>query len=83
MNRLFGFLILLVICVAAIGFYRGWFTVSSGSPDAASHNVDINLSVDTDKVKADAETVQEKAVELTGQAKDGANELADQARESK
>lgn len=83
MNRFYGFLIVLVICVAAIGFYRGWFAVSSHSPDAASQKVDINLSVDPDKMKADAETVKDKAVELTGQAKEGANELVDPTNESK
>ena len=78
MNRLFGFLIVLAICVTAIGFYRGWFTVSSHSPDAASQKVEINLSVDPDKMKADAETVKEKAEELTGQAKKEASELGQQ-----
>ena len=78
MNRLFGFLIVLVICVAGIGLYRSWFTVSSHSPDAASQKVDINLSVDPDKMKADAETVKEKAEELTGQAKKEASELGQQ-----
>ncbi len=83
MNRLFGILIVLVICFAAVGFYRGWFTVSSRSPDAASQKVDINLSVDPAKMKADAESVKEKAVELTGQTKENASELDHQASESK
>jgi len=83
MNRLFAFLIVVVICVAGIGFYRSWFTVSSPSPNAESHKVNINLTVDPDKVKADAETVKDKAAELTGQATEGANELVDQASDSK
>ncbi|MEO8494312.1 MAG: hypothetical protein ABI614_04530 [Planctomycetota bacterium] len=83
MNRLFGFLIVLVICVAVIGFYRGWFAVSSRSPDAASQKVDINLSVDPEKMKADAETVKEEALELTGQAAEGTKKLVDEASESK
>jgi hypothetical protein len=33
--------------------------------------------VNPDKVKADAETVKDKAAELTGQAKDKVNELGD------
>jgi cell division protein FtsX len=83
MNRLFAFLIVVVVCVVAIGFYRSWFTVSSQSPNAESHQVDINVTLDPDKVKADAETVKEKAVELTGQAKEGAHELVDQPSDSK
>lgn len=83
MNRLFAFLIVVVICVAGIGFYRSWFTVSSPNSSAESHKVDINLSVDPDKVKADAEIVKDKAAELTGQAKEEAHELIDQPSDSK
>ena len=67
MNRVFAFLIVVVICVAGIGFYRSWFTVSSPDSNAESHKVDINLTVDPDKVKADADIVKDKAAELTGQ----------------
>ena len=77
MNKLFAFLFVLLICIAGVGFYRSWFTVSSPSPNAESNKVNINLTVDPDKVKADAETVKDKAAELTGQATEGANELVD------
>ncbi len=79
MNRLFAFLVVLVLCVVGIGFYRSWFTVTSPSSDSESHKVNVSVTVDPDKVKADAETVKEKAVELTDQAMEGANELGDQA----
>jgi len=81
MKKLFGMLLLLLICVVGIGFYRGWFSVSSHSIDADSHKVDLNLTVDGDKVKADAETVKEKAVELTGEAKQEASKLGHQAKD--
>lgn len=81
MKRLFGTLLLLLICVAGVGFYRGWFSVSTHGTDGENHNVDVNLSVDTDKVKADAETVKEKAVELTHEAGSEASKLGDQAKE--
>lgn len=82
MNRLFVLLIVVVICVAGIGFYRSWFTVSNPSPNTESHKVNINLTVDSDKVKADAEAVKDKAAELTGQATEGASELVDPASDS-
>lgn len=78
MNRLFVFLIVVVICVAGIGFYRSWFTVSSPNSNSESHKVDINLTVDPDKVKADAEIVKDKAAELTGQVTEEAHDLVDQ-----
>ena len=70
MKRFCSLLIVLVIGVAGIGYYRGWFTVS-GSREAVSHKVDVNLTVDPDKVKADAQTVKDKASELTGEVKEG------------
>ena len=70
MRRFRSLLIVLAIGVAGIGYYRGWFTVS-GSREAVSHKVDVNLTVDPDKVKADAQTVKDKASELTGEVKEG------------
>ena len=70
MKRFRSLLIVLAIGVAGIGYYRGWFTVS-GSREAVSHKVDVNLTVDPDKVKADAQTVKDKASELTGEVKEG------------
>ena len=70
MKRFCSMLFVLVIGVAGIGFYRGWFTVSE-SREAVSHKVDVHVTVDPDKVKADAQTVKDKASELTGEVKEG------------
>ena len=70
MKRFCSLLIVLAIGVAGIGFYRGWFTVSE-SREAVSHKVDVHVTVDPDKVKADAQTVKDKASELTGEVKEG------------
>lgn len=64
MQRFRSLLIVLAIIVVSVGFYRGWFSVS-GSREAVSHKVDVNLTVDPDKVKEDAEIVKAKAKELT------------------
>ncbi len=58
MKWLIKFLVVLVLCVLGVGFVRGWFAVSK-APDTESNKVNINLSVDKDKVKADAEKVKE------------------------
>jgi len=68
MKRLCGILIVLAVLAVGIGFYRGWFVVTSGR-ETMSNKVDVNLTVDPDKVRADAEAVQVKAAELTSQAK--------------
>ena len=79
MNRLFAVLIVLALLVVGFGFYRGWFALSSRSPDAGSNKVNINLTVDRDKMQEDAETVKNRATELTGKATEGASEPGDQA----
>ena len=81
MKRFRPLLILLAVIVVGLGFYRGWFTVS-GSREAVSHKVDVNLTVDTDKVKADAETVKDKAKELTGKTTNDASDFGKQARDN-
>ncbi len=80
MKKLFGILCFLLICIAGIGFYREWFSVSTHNGESESHKIDVNLTVDTDKVKADAETVKVKAAELTGDVKDEASQFGNQAK---
>ena len=60
----------LVLCVAGLGFYRGWFTLSSHGRDAKSNKIDVNLSVDPDKVKEDVDGVTDKSRDLGNQARD-------------
>jgi hypothetical protein len=63
-------LFVLLLCVIGIGFYRGWFALSSNSPDAGNGKVNINLTVDPDKARQDAEKVKEKATRLGDRAKE-------------
>jgi hypothetical protein len=48
-------LVALLLCLAVIGLFRGWFSFSSPSRDPQSEQVNISVSVDTAKVKADAQ----------------------------
>jgi predicted negative regulator of RcsB-dependent stress response len=57
-------LFVLLVIVIAVGFYRGWFSFSSRSHDA-ENKVDVNLTVDRDKIQEDAESVKKKTSELT------------------
>jgi len=62
MNRIIiGVLVVLTLCVVAFGFYRGWFVLSSPSSGTGSNQVNVNLTVDPDKVKADAESLNQEA----------------------
>ena len=78
--KVVGVLVVLVLCVVVVGFYRGWFSLSSDGSGTESNKV--TLTVDSDKVKDDAERVQDKTTELAGKASDEAKELGDQARDS-
>ena len=82
-RNLITIVFVILLCVVGVGFYRGWFALSKSSPDSGSNKVNINLMVDTDKIKADAETVKEKTTELTGQAKEVAKKPGNQATDVK
>lgn len=60
------FLLLLVI-IASIGFYRGWFKLSTQNDGSRDGNVEVKLNVNRDKMDADAMAGQNKVQELTGQ----------------
>lgn len=58
-------LIVLFVCLVAFGFYRGWFVLSSHEADKKSNKVNVNLTMDKGKIQEDAQTVKQKATELT------------------
>jgi len=82
-NRLFPVLIVLVLLVIGFGFYRGWIAMSSSNADKGSSKVNVNLTLDGNKLQEDAAAVQSKAAELTGGTKQGANEPGDPVSNSK
>jgi hypothetical protein len=63
-------LVLLAIAFVVLGFFRHWFQVSSESTE---QTIQVNLTVDKEKLLADKESAQEtgrnlyqKALDLTG-----------------
>lgn len=62
---LFKGLVLIVLCVVGVGFYRGWFVLSSHQDVAGSNKVDVNLTVHPDKMKEDAKAVGAGAKDLS------------------
>jgi hypothetical protein len=63
-------LIVLVIIVVVAGFIRGWFAPSAPHREENTGRVDVNVSVDPQRMKEDAEQVKDKAVEIEGRIKD-------------
>jgi len=64
--RIIKGLLVLALCVAVLGVYRGWFSLSSYSRDAESNKINVNLTVDPGKMKDDAEKLKDKTTALTG-----------------
>jgi predicted negative regulator of RcsB-dependent stress response len=60
MRNLIVTLVLLAAIVIGVGIYRGWFTFSS-SHDSGTDQRSIQLNIDENKAKSDAEKVKEKA----------------------
>jgi hypothetical protein len=67
MKNLLFVLIVLVAGVAALGWYRGWFTVSTGTDD-------INVKMNKEQLKDDEEKAKTKLEGLKGQIKDKTTE---------
>jgi hypothetical protein len=69
MKRTFAVLFVLVVLVVAVGFYRGWFSVTSHSSESGK-DVDVHLRVDKSQMDQDAEDVKQEAVDLLDKVKE-------------
>ncbi len=66
MKSIFKMLIVLVICLVVVGFWRGWFSFSStGTGDKQKE--EINVSVDKEKIRED---VQKAKAKIAGEVKE-------------
>lgn len=62
MRKFLGTLVILLVIVAAVGYLRGWFNVTTQSEQDETN---IELRIDKEKIKQDAAAAKEKARELT------------------
>ncbi|MGA2061491.1 MAG: hypothetical protein ABSG67_13495 [Thermoguttaceae bacterium] len=63
MKALFGAILLLLACIVGLGFYQGWFHITTHGTDQKSS---ATITVDKDKIRADEGKAKEK-VEDFGQ----------------
>ena len=61
MRKSLGTLVLLAIVICAIGFIRGWFSVGTTNQ---SSETNVEIRIDKEKIKDDAQTAAEKVGEL-------------------
>jgi hypothetical protein len=67
MRRLFVLLVLVLVGIAGLGFYQGWFRISSDKEEQKSS---VTLSVDQDKIHKDEEKVKEEMKDLEHKVKE-------------
>lgn len=58
MRTLGTLLFVLILGLAVIGFYRGWFTLSAHGTANETRKAEVTLTVDPDKAKADVQSVK-------------------------
>ena len=78
MKNLLIVLVVLVVGIAGLGFYQGWFHLSTENAD---HKSNVTFTVDQDKIHADEAKAKEKVQGLGQQAKERTSDRTDKAEE--
>jgi len=63
--RALGFVFVIVLLIAAIGYYRGWFSVTTSHAGGKS---DVTFQVDENRMRDDAKTAGSKISKLSADA---------------
>jgi len=77
MSRILSIFLLLVVLGVGLGFYRGWFRLSTSElrnneraiMESSNDELDVHFRVDKDKMKQDADAVQQNTKDLFGNEK--------------
>jgi Flp pilus assembly protein TadB len=78
MGRLLFVLVVLVAGVAGLGFFLGWFQLST---DRTEQKTNITITVDQDKIQEDEKKAKEKIQEVEKKVKDKVGAVTDKAKE--
>jgi hypothetical protein len=68
MKNLLVVLFLFLVAIVGLGFYQGWFHLSTDS--TADHKPNVTFTVDEDKIEQDKKTAKEKMQDFGHKAKD-------------
>lgn len=77
MGRLITVLVLVVLGIVVLGYYRDWFKVSTNSDNKA---VNVNVRVDKEKLKEDEEKAKEKLKEVGSEIKEKTKGVTDKVK---
>jgi hypothetical protein len=78
MRFLFVLAVLLLVGVASLGFYRGWFHLSTNS---AEQRPSATITMDKDKIHADEDKATEKVEGLGRNVKEKAGDLTTKTKQ--
>jgi hypothetical protein len=78
MKKLMVVVVLLLAGVAGLGFYRGWFSLSTENAD---HKPSATITVDKDKIKEDEQSAKEKVHSFGQAVKERTSKQADKERD--
>ena len=78
MKALLVVVVLLLVGIAGLGFYQGWFHLSTNSTDQKSSTT---ITVDKDKIQEDEQSVKDKVQDFGQEAKEKTGEQADKVKE--
>jgi hypothetical protein len=78
MKALFVVVVLLLVGIAGLGFYRGWFQLSM---DNTNHKSNTTITVDKDKLREDEQKGKEKVQGFGQESKEKIGEWAGKAKE--
>ncbi len=80
MRKVYVVLLLLVVAVVGLGFYRGWFGFATSS-DPETGKTEAQFSIDKDKMKTDVQKTKETVGGVARQAKEKVADAAGQTKE--
>ena len=78
MRTLVVVFVLLLVAIAVLGFYRGWFRLSTANTD---HKPSATITVDKDRIQEDEQRAKEKMRNLGQGAKEKIGERTDKVKE--
>lgn len=64
MTKLIGTLVIIAVCIAALGFYRGWFSVTQTDTGPLSEKIELGLTVDPEKARNDVQIVKDEVADI-------------------
>ncbi|MGD0900590.1 MAG: hypothetical protein ABR915_22380 [Thermoguttaceae bacterium] len=78
MKALFVVAVLLLVGIAGLGFYRGWFSLSTGG---TAQDPSATITVDKDKIHADEEMAKKEVQGFGHEVKEKTGNLTEKVKQ--